>query len=118
MPVETWIKLLAVDECKPGGARFVQACEHELAVFRLHDPDRFVVIRNSCPHAGGNLSAGEIEGGVVTCPWHQWSFDLDSGRCTFNENVTVRRYECRIEGGWLYARLDRERAVNRPTRAG
>ena len=105
MTMRTWTKLLAVDECVPGTGRFVAVGDHELAVFRLSEPDRFVVCNNSCPHAGGNLTAGTVEGAIVTCPWHHWMFDLDTGRCTEVSNVTVRKYECREEDGHLYALL-------------
>src|SRR5262245_16933700 len=106
MPIDNWTKLASIDECPPGRARFVVVGHLELAIFHLDDPDRFIVTRNSCPHAGGNLAAGTIENGAVTCPWHQWTFNLDSGACTRSDRVRLRRYECRVEDGFIYARLD------------
>ncbi len=35
---------------------------------------------NKCPHLGGNLSLGKLEGTVVTCPRHGSKFDLSDGR--------------------------------------
>lgn len=105
MPDEPWVKLLSVQKCLPNSPRYLELDGLELAVIRLSDPDRFIVVRNSCPHAGGNLAAGTVAGGVVTCPWHQWSFNLDSGECTTSPSVELHRYECRIEDGYLYARL-------------
>jgi 3-phenylpropionate/trans-cinnamate dioxygenase ferredoxin subunit len=35
---------------------------------------------NKCPHMGGNLSRGKLEGTVVTCPVHGSQFDLTDGR--------------------------------------
>ncbi|RIK63667.1 MAG: ferredoxin [Planctomycetota bacterium] len=105
MPYESWTRLLPVADLPPGRARFIALGRHELAVFHLRDPDRFVVTPNSCPHAGGNLAAGEVRGAVVTCPWHQWEFDLDSGACTLSDAVALRRFETRIEDGALFARL-------------
>lgn len=101
-----WTRLLPVGECPPGRARFVAIGQHELAVFHLTEPTRFVVTANSCPHAGGNLAAGEIQAATVTCPWHEWPFDLDSGRCTLSEDVQLKRYECRVADGYLWARLN------------
>lgn len=105
MPSPEWTRLLPIAECRTGCARFVTSGDHELAVFRLSDPDRFIVTPNSCPHAGGNLAAGEIADGKVTCPWHQWEFDLTSGACTLSDAVSLIRYETLIEAGVLYARL-------------
>lgn len=81
--------------------------DHELAIFHLTDPNRFIVTKNSCPHAGGNLSAGEVEHGVVTCPWHQWAFKLDSGQCTLSDAVHLRRYETRVIDGFVCVNLER-----------
>ena len=33
-----------------------------------------------CPHLLGPLELGEVEDGVVTCPWHGYRFDVRSGR--------------------------------------
>lgn len=101
-----WTRIVALSECLPGRGRFVAIGPHELAVFRLDsDPNQIMVTRNSCPHAGGNLAAGALSGTVVTCPWHQWPFDLATGVCTLSEKVTLTRYECRVEDDWVWAKL-------------
>jgi nitrite reductase/ring-hydroxylating ferredoxin subunit len=101
-----WIQLLRVEDCPPGTQRYVSAGGQELAVFRLADSREWAVIHNSCPHAGGNLSAGTVAGGVLSCPWHQWEFNLHTGACVHNEQVRVRRYAVRVREGWLEAEVD------------
>ena len=98
-----WIEILTLDRCHQDRGTFVEYDGCELAVFRLRDPDRVVVMDNACPHAGGNLSAGDIEGEAVTCPWHQWKFDLNTGVCTHSDLARVRRYpaEVRNHGVWV-----------------
>ena len=97
-----WLLVCRVRDVPPGAQRFVRAGGLELAVFHLAEADEFVVIPNGCPHAGGNLSAGMVCGAVVTCPWHQWEFDLKTGRCVHNEQVQVRRYPVRTtDDGWI-----------------
>lgn len=101
----SWTKILPVTDCPVGRARYVETGGHELAVFHLENPDRIIVIRNSCPHAGGNLAAGDICGDTVTCPWHQWNFNLDDGACTLSPQVRLRRYESRVEDGFVFVLL-------------
>jgi nitrite reductase/ring-hydroxylating ferredoxin subunit len=36
---------------------------------------------NECPHQGGNLCDGWIEGDILSCPLHGWEFDLRTGVC-------------------------------------
>jgi nitrite reductase/ring-hydroxylating ferredoxin subunit len=40
----------------------------------------YYAIGSRCPHAGGDLSAGILDGTVVTCPRHGSQFDLKDGR--------------------------------------
>ncbi len=74
-------------------------------MFLLDDPPRAVVIDNACPHANGNLSAGPVDGGVVTCPWHEWRFDLEQGVCTHSPLARLVRYRSEIRDGVVWAEL-------------
>ena len=40
---------------------------------------KYYATANRCPHFGGNLSRGRLEGAVVTCPLHGSQFDLSDG---------------------------------------
>ncbi len=53
-------------------------------------------IDDVCPHNGASLAGGVIKEGIVTCPWHWWRFDLVSGACVNNPNVTQRNYATHI----------------------
>jgi nitrite reductase/ring-hydroxylating ferredoxin subunit len=46
---------------------------------------------------------------VLTCPWHGWQFDLESGRALFDERIWVPRFEARIENGEIVV-AERERS--------
>ncbi len=34
----------------------------------------------ACPHLGGPLAQTDLRDGAVTCPWHGYTFDLETGR--------------------------------------
>ncbi len=105
MAAAAWFRLLDTRECPVGRAKLVRVGGQDLAVFHLADPDRFVVTPNACPHAGGSLAAGEVGSHTVTCPWHAWVFDLDTGACPMAEQVRLARYETRVVDGILFVRL-------------
>jgi nitrite reductase (NADH) small subunit len=75
-----------------------------IAVFRL--PDGFVALDGACPHKGGPLSDGIVADSCVTCPLHNWRFDLRTGAPTggcATKGVTAHQV---VElGGQLYVRL-------------
>ncbi|MEP0841275.1 MAG: hypothetical protein HRF43_01030, partial [Phycisphaerae bacterium] len=64
-PGDGFVRFLRLDQLPLDRGVFVEFGEKELAVFRLSDPPGVFVIDNSCPHASGNLSAGEVREGVV-----------------------------------------------------
>lgn len=94
-----YFDLIDIEACRADGGTFVSAAGLELAVFVLEDRARVVVTDNACPHANGNLAGGEVADSVVTCPWHQWEFDLTTGVCTHSERARVRVYPSKVEGG-------------------
>ncbi|MDP3981906.1 MAG: Rieske 2Fe-2S domain-containing protein [Chlamydiota bacterium] len=48
-----------------------------IALFNVQG--KVYAIENECPHQGGPLGEGCLDGTVVTCPWHSWQFDLRTG---------------------------------------
>jgi 3-phenylpropionate/trans-cinnamate dioxygenase ferredoxin component len=41
--------------------------------------EKYFAASNSCPHMGGRLARGKLDGTIVTCPVHGSQFDLDGG---------------------------------------
>jgi nitrite reductase (NADH) small subunit len=52
-----------------------------------------------CPHRGGPLGQGMIEGGKVVCPWHAWGWDPKTGANDQNSEMKVAVYPLKIENG-------------------
>lgn len=63
------------------------------------------VISGVCPHAGGPLGQGMLDGAILTCPFHAWEFNCLSGVCTMDDSVTVPTYPVRIDGASVMADL-------------
>ncbi len=55
-------------------------------------------VDNACPHEGNPLVLGRVAGGVVTCAFHLWRFELATGACLHGD-APVRRYPTMIENG-------------------
>jgi nitrite reductase (NADH) small subunit/3-phenylpropionate/trans-cinnamate dioxygenase ferredoxin subunit len=101
-PADAFVRLLRLDQCRMDEGVFVEIAGRELAVFRLSHPPAVHVIDNACPHASGNLSAGDVRNGVVTCPWHAWKFRLCDGRSAQGSVARVRTYPVEIRGDDVY----------------
>lgn len=72
-----FVAVASTSEIPPGEAKAFIVGDREIGVFNVDGT--FYAIENTCPHQGGPLADGWIEGCVVTCPWHSWSFDLRTG---------------------------------------
>ena len=66
---------------------------------RLHVTD------GACPHHGGPLAEGLVRDGVVTCPWHWYSYELATGRCRTAAGYELRRYPVVMVGGRPHASI-------------
>lgn len=79
--VKAWVDIGALDDVPRRGARRVSRPEGAppVAVFRTADDEVFALI-DRCPHRGGPLSEGIVQGRAVACPLHGWVIELDSGR--------------------------------------
>ena len=55
-----------------------------------------------CPHQGGPLAEGGLDGKTVMCPWHGWEFDVTTGVCIFNESITQPTFKVKEEGEDVY----------------
>jgi nitrite reductase (NADH) small subunit len=62
-------------------------------------------VSNVCPHAGGPIGDGTLEGHHVTCPYHGWSFDIRDGTCAVSPDVELPRYEVREADGVISVRV-------------
>lgn len=51
-----------------------------------------------CPHAGGPIGEGTMEGSVVTCPWHGYSFDVETGACENHPEAVATCYKVSVQG--------------------
>ncbi len=90
------VKVSALKDLPPGGARAVQFGYKEVGVFNVDG--KLYAVDNICPHRGGPLSDGRLEGGVVSCPWHGWQFDVTTGALVMSPDTKLARYKVEIEG--------------------
>ena len=90
----SWVSLCELNELREGFGKYVEIEGFHLAVFL--SSGQVYAMDNYCPHAGGSLADGEIDAGCAVCPWHQWSFHLDTGQLRDSPGVTITTYKTRL----------------------
>jgi len=98
-------------EIPPGGRKVVQVAGRRIGVFNVKG--RYYALRDSCPHQGAPLCTGVITGTarpnfvvggppvsewvrageILRCPWHNWEFDIFTGKAISGGRFRVATYE-------------------------
>jgi nitrite reductase (NADH) small subunit len=84
----------------PGAATIVRAGSHEVALFDVAGELR--AYANCCPHQGGPIGEGIVDGDTVTCPWHAWCFNLRDGSMTIGDFAALLPFGVRVDGDDVY----------------
>lgn len=94
-----WLDLGPVEQIPLRGARSVPvAGGEELAVFRTGD-NRVYALVNRCPHKGGPLAQGIVQGDKVACPLHDWKISLVTGEAVAPDQGCVPTIPVRVVAG-------------------
>lgn len=94
------VKGFEASELPPGKGVLVSVDGRDVALFRRGAD--ILAIGNDCPHQGGSLCDGWVEGDIVVCPLHGWEFDMRSGACMTVPGEAVARYTATVEGTSIY----------------
>jgi NAD(P)H-dependent nitrite reductase small subunit len=97
-----FVKVAAVADVAPGSGTCVEVNGKQIALFNVGGT--FRAIDGVCPHRGGPLGEGELEGNTVTCPWHAWQFDLTTGE-SLTDDSSVACYEVKVDGDAILVSL-------------
>ena len=91
-----FVRVTGTTDVKPSHGIVAEVNGKTLAVFNVDGTIH--AIDNTCIHRGGPLGEGDVEGSIVTCPWHGWQYDVTTGACVANPAAKVERYEVQVEG--------------------
>ena len=73
-----FLPVATVTDLKDGAMKKILVEGHEFLLARIKDV--YYCTDAHCPHLGGDLSQGTLNGTVLTCPLHHSQFDLSDGR--------------------------------------
>jgi nitrite reductase (NADH) small subunit len=76
----------------------------ELAGRRLvlgHTQDGFFALADECPHAGGSLGEGMLDGEYLICPLHAYGFHVRTGACEDDAELCAEAWPVRLVGDRL-----------------
>ena len=98
-----WYRIGPADDIELGSLRGARIQGHRVCIGRAELG--FFAVEDTCPHAGGSLSTGLIDGREIVCPLHVWGFDVETGESPEDPNCPLRVYPVRVEGDELEIQL-------------
>lgn len=99
--MSNWTKIGKLTDIPPLGARIVRKGETSIAIFRA-EADQIFAMENKCAHKQGPLSEGIVHGCRVTCPLHNWVFDMKTGEAQGADEGTVATFPVKIEDDIIF----------------
>jgi nitrite reductase/ring-hydroxylating ferredoxin subunit len=102
--MSNWIRIASVEQCPPGQACELVVEDRIVALFNVDG--QFHALDGICPHQGGPLGKGTLCGGMVTCPWHGWQFDVESGQHQTSASLLHTKFAVKVEGDGVLVDFD------------
>ncbi|HQU85974.1 MAG TPA: NifU family protein [Pyrinomonadaceae bacterium] len=99
-----WIETLSIEEVPTGKMKCFRDETHNILLINIEN--RLSAFRNECPHQGLPLDGGMLEADerMLTCPWHGFKFDANSGECMTAPAAQLESFPLRVENGKILVR--------------
>lgn len=115
------IEVCPADELDHLERAFVTVGNREICVFNVDG--EYHALQNTCMHQYGPVCEGDLERKltgehgdagdridvryadgeyVIVCPWHTWTYDIETGAHTGDPNIAIPTFDVVVEGGTIY----------------
>jgi len=101
---QEWVVVAREADLQENSRIVVSVGEH--SVLLLKRAGRIFAFENSCPHLGCKMARGKIDGFIITCPCHDWTFDIRSGEFTLAPEIKLWTYPTRVQNEHVYIQLE------------
>lgn len=100
-----WVRLCAVSEApKPGEVAEAEVKGVQVCLANVNG--QLTALENTCPHRGGPLGQGWLEGECVVCPWHSWTFDTRTGQALPPDSGKVDVLPIKVQDDEVWIDID------------
>jgi nitrite reductase (NADH) small subunit len=101
--VANWQRVAAVDALPAGECGEYVAGDRIVALFNVEG--KFYALDGICPHQGGPLGKGFLDGCIVTCPWHGFQFDVTTGQHQTSKSLVHPSFPVKVEDGGVWVEV-------------
>lgn len=98
--MSNWFEIAQVHEVPTGTGKEFTVNGRIVALYNVDG--HFHAIDGICAHAGGPLGEGALSGCIVTCPWHGWQYEVDTGAMCLNDQIRQEQFPLRIDEDQIF----------------
>lgn len=92
-----FVDVCAVDEIEDGRAHICSVAGDRVAIFRYDG--KLSAVSNACQHQNGPLGEGRVIDGCITCPWHGYQYEPETGASPAPFTERIPTFDVRIAEG-------------------
>jgi nitrite reductase/ring-hydroxylating ferredoxin subunit len=108
-----------IEDVPEKGPLVVDVKDREIGIYNIGG--EFHALANYCIHQGGPLCEGPVSGTldvdesyeliysredeIVSCPWHGWQFDIQTGEHLARDEFNIPTYDIHRQNGSLYLEI-------------
>ena len=89
--IMAYVKISVVEEIPVGSKKKVDVNGEQVLIVNIDG--RFFAMANKCPHMGGSLAEGNLEGNLIVCPRHHAKFDVTTGKATGDAKIAFLKFK-------------------------
>ena len=102
-----FVKVAELDDLDDGELMAVEADDEPVCLAKVDGA--VYAFSGTCTHIGGPLDEGELEGVVLTCPWHGAQYDVRTGKVLRGPaRQDIQTYAVQVEGASILVSLPDE----------
>jgi nitrite reductase/ring-hydroxylating ferredoxin subunit/alkylhydroperoxidase/carboxymuconolactone decarboxylase family protein YurZ len=72
---------------------------HGRGLFISREGDTYAVFDSHCAHQRTDIPLSALDDCILTCPKHQWRYDIKTGACLKPGGSALQRYPAKVVGG-------------------
>lgn len=107
-----YVKIADINEIPVGSKKKIETAKGTILVVNIRGD--FYALDNKCPHMGGSLGDGTLEGNHIICPKHGATFDVTTGKNVRGAKIAfikanvkdARSYPLKVEGNEILIDID------------
>src|SRR5690242_5063075 len=97
------VPVMKVSDLPPGQCTAIEAGGIGVALCNVNGT--IYALDNTCPHAGGPLGEGSLDGELIECPWHGWRYNVRTGERPENHDIAVSCFPVHLKDDVIHVML-------------